>query len=117
MTTRELHLPSRAGDSRDRPRDRASCAGLARRIEDGHRTGQDVAGILQTAYRPFDRAADLVRSIADALVEHKKVPVIDARVAPDTARVRPARPVPEQTNPRTREIAGGLTAVEQTKAA
>lgn len=100
MTTRELHLPSRARASREGPRDRASRADPAGLTNGGIRTEHDVACILQAAYRPFERATDLVQAIVDALVEQQRVPVVEARVAIDGARVRPSHSTGRASAPR-----------------
>lgn len=71
----------------------------ARLTNGGNGADHDVARILQAAYRPCERPADLVQAIVDTLVEQSRIPVVGARVAIDGAQIRPSLPLRDPPAP------------------
>lgn len=77
--------------------DRPADAGPARPVDAADEVERDVERILRAAYRPFERASDLVQALVDALVEHKRLPAAEAHVAIDDTCVRARHPQPGAT--------------------
>lgn len=72
--------------------DRTPDTDLGRPTADSNVVERDVTRILQAAYRPYERAADLVQALLDTLVEHKRLLAAEAHLAIDGSRVRASHP-------------------------